>query len=58
MSHGQSQEVTAATLLHKAMEYETLSPAEELSNLYANDPFFCDVHIGICKHCHWFAPFM
>lgn len=19
--------------------------------------FLCDVHIGICKHCHWFAPF-
>ena len=29
----------AATLLHKAMEYETLSPAEELSNLNADEPF-------------------
>lgn len=39
MSHGQSQVVTAAPLLHKVMEYETLSLAEELENLNNDDPF-------------------
>ena len=53
MSHGQSQIVIAATLLHKAMEYETALRRRISSRRRRTSTcpgFFSDVYFGICKH--------
>ena len=53
MSHGQSQEVKATTLLHKAMEYETTHQwrsSQKREDHQHQQAFLCDINLGIYKH--------
>jgi hypothetical protein len=54
LSHGQSQEVMATTLLHKAMEYETTYQRRNSRRRYT---FICDVYLESYKHNISLPPF-
>jgi hypothetical protein len=59
-SHGNSEVVKAATLLHKAMKYETTRQRRKSQNNWEDrqrrQEFLCDINLGICNTTQ-FAPY-